>query len=99
MSYTPIHNYRVRDKLPPNDPGKIIYGSHLSDDFEAISRALGAIEGSLNSSPIFPDGGTAACSAEWGKITGTIGNQSDLQTALSRKVDKTALDVISGGTY
>lgn len=99
MSYTPIHNYRQRDKLPPNDPDKIIYGSHLSDDFEAISRALGAIQGSLDGSPVFPDGGEAKCSAEWGKITGYIAQQTDLQNALNRKLDKTAVDVIRGGTY
>jgi hypothetical protein len=44
MSYKPIHPYRKRDKLPPNDPNKIIYGSHLSDDFEAISNALYSVE-------------------------------------------------------
>jgi hypothetical protein len=44
MSYKPIHNYRQRDKLPPNDPGKIIYGSHLSDDFEAISEAISSLD-------------------------------------------------------
>jgi len=44
MSYWPIHNYRQRDKLPPNDPNKIIYGSHLSDDFEAIAKSMGVIE-------------------------------------------------------
>ena len=89
MSYKPVHNYRQRDKLPPNDPNKIIYGSHLSDDFEAISRALGVI----------PNGGEAKCAAEWGKITGNISQQTDLQNALNTKLDKKELDVIRGGYY
>ena len=48
MPYKPIHNYRRRDKLAPNDPEKIIYGSHLSDDFEAISKAIGRIQGEID---------------------------------------------------
>lgn len=60
MAYKPIHNYRQRDKLPPNDPNKIIYGSHLSDDFEAISRALEDIEGGVAPSPDKPSSGIGA---------------------------------------
>ena len=48
MSYWPIHNYRERDKLPPTDPNKIIYGSHLSDDFEAIAKSVGVIESQID---------------------------------------------------
>ena len=55
MSYKPIHPYRKRDKLPPNDPNKIIYGSHLSDDFEAISRALGSIESHIEKIEVPPE--------------------------------------------
>jgi hypothetical protein len=48
MPYTPIHNYRHKDKLPPDDPDKIIYGSHLSDDFESIARAIGAVQSEID---------------------------------------------------
>lgn len=48
MSYTPIHNYRHKDKLPPDDPDKIIYGSHLSDDFESIARAIGRVQSEID---------------------------------------------------
>ncbi|MEL0326903.1 MAG: hypothetical protein VXA09_07885 [Burkholderiaceae bacterium] len=48
MSYKPIHNYRRKDKLNPGDPDKIIYGSDLHDDFEAISQGMGALEGQID---------------------------------------------------
>jgi hypothetical protein len=48
MSYKPIHNYRHKDKLPPDDPDKIIYGSHLSDDFESIARAIGRVQSEID---------------------------------------------------
>ena len=40
-------------------------------------------------------------SAEWGNITGTLSNQSDLQTALDGKLDSTpiATDSVLGGVY
>ena len=55
MSYWPIHNYRQRDKLPPTDPNKIIYGSHLSDDFEAIAKFLGVIESHIDKIEVAPE--------------------------------------------
>lgn len=44
MSYKPVHNYRRKDKLNPGDPDKIIYGSDLQDDFDAISKGIGSLE-------------------------------------------------------
>lgn len=55
MSYWPIHNYRQRDKLPPTDPNKIIYGSHLSDDFEAIAKSMGVIESHIDKIEVAPE--------------------------------------------
>ena len=47
MSYKPVHNYRRKDKLNPGDPDKIIYGSDLQDDFDAISNGLSSLEGHI----------------------------------------------------
>lgn len=44
MAYKPKHNYRYKDSLNPGDPDKIIYGSDLSDDFEAIAKQLSLLE-------------------------------------------------------
>jgi len=99
MSYKPIHNYRRKDRLPVDDPEKIIYGSHLSDDFEAIARVLSAIQEGAVGFPETPDGGEVTFSAEWGQITGDISQQTDLQSALNSKLNKADLDVIRGGTY
>ena len=54
MSYWPIHNYREKDRLPVDDPGKIIYGSNLSDDFEAVARSLGVIESEIDKIEVPP---------------------------------------------
>lgn len=47
MSYKPIHNFRVKDLLKPNDPEKIIYGADLQDEFDSISKEVGALEGQI----------------------------------------------------
>ena len=70
MSYKPIHNYRRKDKLNPGDPDKIIYGSDLQDDFDAIAKDLerqsgqiDGIQGEIDSLPDYveeaPVNGTA----------------------------------------
>ena len=43
MAYVPQHNYRVKDNLQTGDPDKVIYGSDLQDDFDAIARDLSAL--------------------------------------------------------
>jgi hypothetical protein len=44
MAYVPQHNYRVKDGLETGDPDKVIYGSDLQDDFEAIARDLSTLD-------------------------------------------------------
>ena len=43
MSYKPINDFAVKDTLGPNDPEKIIYGSDLQDEFDAIASNLGEV--------------------------------------------------------
>jgi hypothetical protein len=38
--YTPIHDYRAKDSLPPGSADKRIRGADLSDEFEAISNQI-----------------------------------------------------------
>ena len=40
MAYNPIHNYRGKDSLPSGDSAKVIRGSELSEEFEAIRDDL-----------------------------------------------------------
>jgi hypothetical protein len=48
MAYNPIHAWKRKDKLPSKDPQKIIYGSQLQDEFDAISKGVGALEGQID---------------------------------------------------
>lgn len=48
MSYVPIHAWKRKDKLPSKDPQKIIYGSQLQDEFDAISKGVGSLEGQID---------------------------------------------------
>jgi hypothetical protein len=48
MSYKPIHAWKRKDKLPSKDPQKIIYGSQLQDEFDAISKGVGSLEGQID---------------------------------------------------
>jgi hypothetical protein len=86
MSYRPIHNYRRKDKLNPGDPDKIIYGSDLQDDFEAIagnfeqqSDQIDQIQGEIDSLPQYveeaPVNGTAyvRANASWVPVGATGG--------------------------
>ena len=45
--YIPIHAWKRKDKLPSKDPQKIIYGSQLQDEFDAISKGVGDLEGQV----------------------------------------------------
>lgn len=44
MSYKPIHAWRRKDRLPSKDPQKIIYGTQLQDEFDAIAKGVGSLE-------------------------------------------------------
>ena len=45
MAYTPIHAWKRKDILPPGDPQKIIYGEQLQDEFDAIAKEIGDLDG------------------------------------------------------
>lgn len=40
MSYTPIHDYAIKDTLSKGNPEKLVKGQDLTDDFTAIADAL-----------------------------------------------------------
>jgi hypothetical protein len=44
MSYKPIHAWKRKDQLPSKDPQKIIYGTQLQDEFDAIAEGVGSLE-------------------------------------------------------
>ncbi len=68
MAYKPIHNYRQKDRLKPGDPDKIIYGSNLQDDFDAISGEINSLESKVDN--IDGGGGAGSGSSSWDDITG-----------------------------
>ena len=45
MAYAPLKDYRAKDQLPSGDPNKIIRGSDISDELEAISNAIATNSG------------------------------------------------------
>lgn len=47
MAYEPIRKYGDKDKLPSGDPGKVIYGAELDEEFEAISTEMSDLETTL----------------------------------------------------
>ena len=55
MTYEIIHNFRVKDSLAPDDPEKIIYGSDLQDEFDAIAKETQDIDTRIDN--IVIDGG------------------------------------------
>ena len=57
MSYKPINDFAVKDTLGPNDPEKIIYGSDLQDEFDAIARETEDIDTRIDSIVIGGGGG------------------------------------------
>ena len=44
MSYKPIHTWKRKDNLPSKDPQKIIYGTQLQNEFDAIAEGVGSLE-------------------------------------------------------
>ena len=63
MAYKPIHAWKRKDKLPSKDPQKIIYGSQLQDEFDAIADNLDLLaqididgDGNINIPPELIDG-------------------------------------------
>lgn len=47
MAYEPIRKYGDKDQLPSGDPGKVIYGAELDEEFEAISTEMVEFENTL----------------------------------------------------
>ncbi len=47
MAYDPIRKYGDKDQLPSGDPGKVIYGAELDEEFEAISTDMTEFETTL----------------------------------------------------
>lgn len=53
MSYKPIHAWQRKDSLPPKNPNgtrneqKIIKGAELQNEFDAISKGIGSLEGQV----------------------------------------------------
>ena len=58
MAYQPIRKYGDKDQLPSGDPGKVIYGAELDEEFEAISTEMGNIETTIEE--------------KWNDVTGDI---------------------------
>ena len=50
MAYVPIRKYGDKDQLPSGDPGKVIYGAELDEEFDAISTNMvdSAIRGEVD---------------------------------------------------
>ena len=48
MSYKPIHTWKRKDSLPSKDAQKIIYGTHLQDEFDAISVTFDEVQGGFD---------------------------------------------------
>ena len=48
MSYKPIHAWARKDQLPSKDSQKIIYGAQLQDEFDAIAKGVGSLEGHVD---------------------------------------------------
>ena len=44
MSYTPKYDYRVKDSLPSGNTAKVIRGTELMEEFEAISQDLSSLD-------------------------------------------------------
>lgn len=96
MSYKPIHNYRRKDKLSPGDPDKIIYGSDLQDEFDAIAGNLDLLsqididgDGNVNIPPELIDGLVDAL--------GGKADQIDLEAEIAARIagDKSLQDQIN----
>lgn len=56
MAYTPIHAWKRKDKLPSGDPQKIIYGEQLQDEFDAIAKEVGDLDGQVEDIKLEIDG-------------------------------------------
>ena len=70
MAYNPIHAWKRKDKLPSKDPQKIIYGEQLQDEFDAISKGIGDLEGQIDNIEIGEGGGSTGGSCSWDEISG-----------------------------
>ena len=101
MSYKPIHNFRVKDKLNPGDPDKIIYGADLQDEFDAIASNLDLLsqididgDGNINIPPELIEG-----------LIDTLGDkadQVDLEAEIAARIAgdqnlQNQIDALGGG--
>ena len=101
MSYKPIHNFRVKDKLNPGDPDKIIYGADLQDEFDAIADHLDILshididgDGNINIPPELIDGLVEAL--------GDKADQVDLEAEIAARIAgdqnlQSQIDALGGG--
>ena len=44
MAYEPIRKYGDKDKLPSGDPGKVIYGAELDEEFSGVASDLTSLD-------------------------------------------------------
>lgn len=79
--YNP-NDYPIYHLLPPM----------IETETEMTKSPASIIEDMLKRIKALEDGGSTA-SAEWGKITGNLSDQTDLNSKLNTKADKTALDL------
>lgn len=79
--YNP-NDYPIYHLLPPM----------IESETEMSKSPASLIEDMLKRIQALEDGGSTA-SAEWGKITGNLSNQTDLNAKLNTKADKTSLDL------
>ncbi len=47
MTYQPIRKYGDKDRLPSGNPGKVIRGAELDEEFNAIAETFGNVEGEI----------------------------------------------------
>ena len=101
MSYKPIHNFRVKDRLNPGDPDKIIYGADLQDEFDAIAENLDVLsqididgDGNINIPPELIEGLIEAL--------GDKADQVDLEAEIAARIAgdqnlQNQIDALGGG--
>lgn len=85
MAYKPIHAWKRKDKLPSKDPQKIIYGSQLQDEFDAIADNLDLLaqididgDGNINIPPGLIDG--------LAELLGDKADKADLEAEIAARI-------------
>ena len=94
----------------PGDSSDAVWGS-ISGDLGDQTDLVNALQGkqntlvsgtnikTINNTSILGQGNIDIQSAVWGNITGTLSNQTDLQTALNGKLDKVTTPTAYGQLY